>query len=287
MSGVRMTIGQCGTLACLLELSAPKPGNVHRAADFEDATFLDFAASAVALGPILDRAVSQPVGQTIREAVRATREVSGTNTNLGIILLLVPLAHVPRDEALPSGIRRVLRDLTPGDASDVYAAIREADPGGLMPVEHPIDRHDVHDTAPNDLLEAMAAAADRDMIARQYENGFHEVLDVVLPALLDPEAGQRLTDRVILTHVRLMHDYPDSLIRRKGGIRVAEESAARAATVLQLRPLGAETYQRALADLDFWLRSDGNRRNPGTSADLLAAGLFAALRDDLLQPPFR
>ena len=100
---MRMTIGQCGTLACLLEVSAPKPGNVHRGADFDDTTFLDFAASAIAIGPVLDRAVTQPVGQTIREAVSATREVSGTNTNLGIILLLVPLAMSPATKRCRAG----------------------------------------------------------------------------------------------------------------------------------------------------------------------------------------
>ena len=39
------------------------------------------------------------------------------------------------------------------------------------------------------------------------------------------------------------------------------------------------TTTRALADFDFWLRSDGHRRNPGTTADLIAAALFAGLRD--------
>ena len=34
-----------------------------------------------------------------------------------------------------------------------------------------------------------------------------------------------------------------------------------------------------LAEFDFWLRQDGHRRNPGTSADLVAAGLFVSLQD--------
>ena len=45
--------------------------------------------------------------------------------------------------------------------------------------------------------------------------------------------------------------------------------------------------QTAGSDLDFWLRSDGQRRNPGTSADLIAAGLFAALRERKIAGPFR
>ncbi|MEE3219413.1 MAG: triphosphoribosyl-dephospho-CoA synthase, partial [Planctomycetota bacterium] len=45
------SIGQCATLACLWEVTIPKPGNVHRGADFEDLTFADFLASAVAIAP--------------------------------------------------------------------------------------------------------------------------------------------------------------------------------------------------------------------------------------------
>jgi triphosphoribosyl-dephospho-CoA synthase len=84
-----------------------------------------------------------------------------------------------------------------------------------------------------------------------------------------------------------MSEYPDSLIQRKCGRPIAQEAAARAAMVLQLRAVGQQAYWSALSDLDFWLRSDGHRRNPGTSADLVAAGLFAALRDGSLSPPFR
>jgi triphosphoribosyl-dephospho-CoA synthase len=222
----------------------------------------------------------------VLEAVEATRQLAGTNTNLGIILLLAPLTRVPRDEPLAGGVRRVLNEMTPADARDVYQAIRAANPGGLNPSGQTVGRDDVQGPAPTDLRQAMSAAADRDLIARQYDNGFCQVLDVVLPWLLDSASGDRLTDRIILAHVRLMSEYPDSLIARKCGQIVANESAARAAAVLQLRSGGPEAYHRALADLDFWLRSDGNRRNPGTSADLLAGGLFAALRDGHLRPPW-
>ncbi len=81
-----------------------------------------------------------------------------------------------------------------------------------------------------------------------------------------------------------MAHYPDSLIARKCGPDVAAEAAARAAKVLQAGPPPAAAYQQAVADLDFWLRSDGHRRNPGTTADLIAAGLFALLRDEIIEP---
>ncbi len=69
-----LSIGQCASLACLLEATAPKPGNVHRGADFENLSFVDFAASAVAIGPAFDRAAAgAPLGETVLAAVQAMR----------------------------------------------------------------------------------------------------------------------------------------------------------------------------------------------------------------------
>ncbi len=92
MSELKFTPGRTATLACLLEVAAPKPGNVHRGADFEDATLEDFLASAVVLGQLIDEFAEAPLGETIRTAVERTKIATGTNTNLGIVLLIVPLA---------------------------------------------------------------------------------------------------------------------------------------------------------------------------------------------------
>src|SRR5947207_2561543 len=105
-----LSIGQCATLACLLEVTAPKVGNVHRGADFENLTFTDFAVSAVAIGPAMERG-EEGVWRAVLESVRATRHLVDTNTNLGMVLLIAPLAAVPRAEPLESGIGKVLRNL--------------------------------------------------------------------------------------------------------------------------------------------------------------------------------
>src|SRR5690606_27151801 len=91
--GFRSDIAVAAQMACLLEASGPRPGNVNRYHDFEDATFEDFLLSAAAVGPALGRAGSVGVGRTILRAVRDTRRHVRTNTNLGIILLLAPLAR--------------------------------------------------------------------------------------------------------------------------------------------------------------------------------------------------
>jgi len=278
-----LTIGQFATLACLLEATAPKVGNVHRGADFENLTFTDFVVSAVAIGPAMENAKSNGIGVTVLESVKATRRLVDTNTNLGMVLLLSPLAAIPREESLTIGIPKLLRNLTPEDSRLVYEAIRLAQPGGMGQVEE----MDVATEAPPDLLAAMSAAADRDLIARQYVTDFDLVLNKVAPWLSEAAGRWSLTDAIIHTHLRLLAEYPDSLIARKCGLEMATDVSTYAAAVVAAGSPGEDSYHEAAADLDFFLRSDGHRRNPGTSADLIAAGLFALLRDGKLRPPFR
>lgn len=270
-----LSIGQCASLACVLEASAPKPGNVHPGAEFEDLGYAEFVASAVAIGPAMEGACHQPLGRTVLQAIRATHQVVQTNTNLGAVLLLSPLAAVPRHEPLAAGVQKVLAGLDSEDARQVYEAIRWARPGGLGRRE----RFDVLDAPPDNLLEAMAAAADHDLVARQYANGFPEVLHQAAPWLAEGmQGGWSLPDAVVHAHLRLMAANGDSLILRKCGAEMSREAAHRAAEVLASGTPGQISYVRRLAEFDRWLRADGHRRNPGTTADLLAAGLFVLLR---------
>jgi triphosphoribosyl-dephospho-CoA synthase len=272
------------TMACLLEAISPKPGNVHRGADFEDLTFTDFAVAAVAVARPLRHARQIGVGVAVLEAIRATRTLTQTNVNLGTVLLLAPLCAVPTGQSLPEGIPAVLQTLTAADAEAVYEAIRIASPSGLGQVE----RWDVQTAPPSDLLLAMTAASERDRVARQYVNGFADVFEFVVPKLI---AGRALTGSttasIVRTQLQYLARYPDSLIVRKCGPDIAERASRWAAQVLQAGEPNSEAYHQALADFDFWLRSDGHRRNPGTTADLLAAGIFVTLRDNLLPPPYR
>lgn len=275
-----LSTGQCATLACLLEVAAPKVGNVHRGADFEDLTLGDFLTSGVAIGPVFERAAGRAVGTTVLDAIRATRALVKTNTNLGIVLLMAPLAAVPRDEPLGPGVARVLAGLTPDDARDVYAAIQLAQPGGLGDAaEHDVRR----DAPPADLLIAMRAASERDLVARQYVENFSLVLDTLVPRLCAArDLGLTLPQAIVHTQIQTMAELPDSLIARKCGAEVADQAKFIARQVLEFAPPGTDDWGRALADFDFWLRSDGHRRNPGTTADLIAAALFAGLRDGRL-----
>ena len=273
-----LDVGLCTQIACIWEATARKPGNVHRYRDFDDSTYLDFLLSAAAIAPVMTTACQRRVGATVLEAVCATRRVSGTNTNLGIVLLLAPLAAVPPEQELRGGIERVLAELDVEDARHVYEAIRLAAPGGLGRVSE----QDVYAEPTQTMRQVMALAAGRDLVARQYANGFAEVFNDGVPALL---AGLERTGSVegaiIAAHLHLMAHHPDTLIARKRGPSEAEEAARRAKVVL-------ESSWEELKAFDAWLRAEGHARNPGATADLLTACLFVLLREStiMLSPRF-
>jgi triphosphoribosyl-dephospho-CoA synthase len=275
-------VGQCAQVACVWEATARKPGNVHRYCDFDDVSYLDFLLSAAAVAPVLEAADGRPVGQTVLAGVRATRQVVATNTNLGILLLLAPLAAVPGDEDLRAGLAAVLDGLTVADSRAVYEAIRLAAPGGLGRSAE----QDVRDEPTLPLRQVMALAADRDLVARQYAGGFRDILDDGVPALqrgLDQTAS--VEGAIIFCHLHLMANHPDSLIARKQGRAEAEEAGRRARAALEAGWPHTPAGRAALAELDAWLRASGHRRNPGTTADLVTACLFVALRGGIMTVP--
>src|SRR4051794_35983725 len=129
---IPLPIDAAATLACIYEATARKPGNIYPGADFDETTtYAAFVKSAIAIGPILEKAPALGVGITVLDAVQATRDVVGTNTNLGTLLLLAPLAAVPADMKLEDGISDVLAALTREDTRHVYEAIRISQAGGL------------------------------------------------------------------------------------------------------------------------------------------------------------
>jgi triphosphoribosyl-dephospho-CoA synthase len=265
----------------LYEATAPKPGNVHPGASFADLAYADFVTSAVVIGPIIDRADCCGVGRTVLDAVRATRTAVGTNTNLGTLLLIAPLAAVPPDEPLTKGIGGVLAQLDREDTLLVYEAIRLSGAGGLGKT----NEADVFSGVPPHLtlVAAMRLAADRDLVARQYTNGFADVLDGSAASIADGlSRGWPLSAAIVFAHVRQLATHADSLIGRKCGPQTASQSRDLAKSVLDRGRPGEAAYEQALAELDAWLRADGHRRNPGTTADLVAAGLFVLLREGRL-----
>jgi triphosphoribosyl-dephospho-CoA synthase len=260
--------------ACLAELEALKPGNVHRFSDGHDMTVADFVASAEAAAPLIARK-GVGLGERIRLAAAASRLAAGQNTNLGIILLAAPLAAAALERgqaSLADKLRRVLEALTVEDAREAYRAIRETKPGGLGDAPE----HDVAGEPRVSLLEAMRAAEGRDRIAWNYAHGFADIFDLGRKWLIQgSERWGEVPWAVTRVYLGFLTHLPDTLIERKFGpasaALVREEAAPIEASFTSSQ--APDTMIAPLMAFDRALKERG--LNPGTSADLTVATLFA------------
>jgi len=266
--------------ACRDELVAPKPGNVHVFAKGHRLDVTDFERSAAAAaGPLT--ASGQRVGARILGAVEATASAVKTNTNLGIILLCAPLAAAAETSSpdLRSAVSRSLRELDKADAEFAFQAIVRASPAGLGRS----DRHDVFAPATASLREAMAEAADRDRIAQQYVTDFADVFELGEPLLVATLA--RSVDRrlgTLVTYLGFLSAFPDSHIVRKHGPTVAHEIRDHAVSLAALAQR-ARRLEDILKDVLAWDAALKKANiNPGTSADLTVATLFAYRLQNIL-----
>ena len=273
MSGLADQVAQAYCAACLAELDALKPGNVHRFASGHGMDIADFERSAQVSAEPIARSGAR-IGARIRNAISATQAAVRVNTNLGIVLLCAPLAAAAALEGddLRAALAGALNGLDLADADDTFAAIAQANPGGLGHAPS----HDVNAPARVTLREAMAAAAGRDRIARQYDSNFEDIFTLGLTSLAlaraRPLGPQWATLAVYLTYLAA---FPDTHISRKFGPLVAQAVQSEAAP-WPARLAGAGDPAKLVAPLlefDASLKARG--LNPGTSADLTVATLFA------------
>lgn len=274
--------------ACELDVAVRKPGNVSLASPGHGMEAAHFRASArAAVGPLCRRGAR--VGERIEAAVDASMAAAGCNTNLGIVLLCAPIARAvelgsPTNTPglLLAAVEAVLAGLDLGDAGAAYRAIARARPGGLGSAP----AQDAHDPPSIDLRAAMALAADRDSIARQYRDGFAELFALGLPWLLakdlwstpprpDAPPSPGATASVQRAYLAILAGLPDSHIVRKHGWAVAH-SVMRSAQLWQSRAAAGLEIEAdpSFAAWDSELKTAG--LNPGTSADFTVAALFAA-----------
>ena len=248
--------------ACHDELRALKPGNVHDFAPGHRMTVADFEASAKASAPFIAQKGAS-VGARIFGAMEATWAAAGANTNLGILLLCAPLAV-----SAESGrsLDDVLASLTVEDARLAYRAIAIASPAGLGSAE----QHDVRRVPDVTLLQAMTTARDRDRIANAYATGFADIRRIGLKALASaPRHLPWLPATAV--YLAFLTACPDSHIARKHGGDVAREVQLEAKARAGVLDWSSPVPQ--LLEFDASLKA--RNLNPGTSADLTVATLFA------------
>jgi triphosphoribosyl-dephospho-CoA synthase len=308
-------IAAAAQLACLLEASAPKPGNVSPARRFNDIGYEHFLASAAAIGAPLSQAGRRPVGVTIRLAIEATARWTRSNTNLGIVLLLAPLARaafalarghgagletIGEDAALDAAFRgeAVGGKVVSGFGRTSAASALRAELRGVLEATTVgdaretyaairragpsglgrADSQDVSGDLDVTLLEAMRLAADRDGIAREYATWFDRTFTTGFPALARASDDRLSWDEAVLeTFLTLLAAAADTHVARRAGTARADEISRHARSVLAAGGIRTAAGRREIADMDAALADERHLANPGTTADLTAAAIFVFL----------
>jgi triphosphoribosyl-dephospho-CoA synthase len=293
-------ISRCLELAILYEVSGyPKPGNVHRTADFPETTFEHFLASAVAIAPSFKRAAEQGIrvsegeigpsdvgiGSVIKDAVdRMLGSQSDGNTLLGAIILLVPIAAaagMTKVFSLPKlrkNIKVIVGSTTPEDAVAVYDAIALVNPGGLnkaeeLDVTDPESKKKILDEGIT-LLDTFKIASSYDSITSEWVNNYPITFDLGYPYFVKQlkETGD-INTATVHAFMKILSEVPDTFISRKVGQSKAESISAEAKEVLKQGGLTTPLGRNLLLKLDSSLRDPKHDLSPGTTADITEAVL--------------
>ena len=280
-------IAKIAQIASALEVSGyPKPGNVHRTRDYDDMVFEDFVISGIVIGDTIRKAttdvdVENPqLGRYILEAVDETDRWIKNNTNLGIVMMITPIAAAAAisddfDE-IRSNIVKLMANTSVDDACDLYDAINIADAGGMGDQ----DEYDVaSDNAKNELREnkqtmydVLKISAPWDMLAREMTSDMPAVFEIGYPTYHKLKEEKSLNDACVLTFLTILSQVPDTLISRKYGSDEAMKISLMTRDLLKLRD--ADDFDVKLQEFDDYLFE--NHYNPGTTADLTAASIFVS-----------
>lgn len=277
-------------IASCLEVSGyPKPGNVHRTRDFPDMVFEDFLISGIVIGDSVKKLAIRTksandlseigLGEAILEAVKETDKWVSNNTNLGIIMLIFPLAGSAaisdNFNELRENLNEIIISTTPHDTANLYDAINIAEAGGLGSNEE----YDVtSEDSKKELIENNTNMFDVYKISESWDKISYELINK-MPVSFD--IGQKVFNKykshnsyniaTLNTFLTILSEVEDTLISRKYGSEVAMDVSKKAEIVLK-SDISTLEGQKKLAEFDDYLFS--NKLNPGTTADFTASSIF-------------
>ncbi|MDH5663226.1 MAG: triphosphoribosyl-dephospho-CoA synthase [Candidatus Bathyarchaeota archaeon] len=299
-------VSRCLELAILLEVSAyPKPGNVHRTADFQETRYEHFLASAVAVAPHFKHAAEQGIkvsegkinptdvgiGTIIKDAVKSVSLwQSDGNTLLGAIILLSPIAvaagMLAEEKFSPSKLRKTMKVIvessTPMDAVNVYDAIQIAKPSGLgkapkLDVTDPASKQKILDEHVT-LLEVFKIASAYDSIASEWVNNYPITFDLGHPYFTQQlKETTDVNTATVHAFLKILSEVPDTFISRKVGLAKAKRISAEAGRVLEKGGLTTPSGRNLLRKFDKKLKDPAHRLSPGTTADITEAVLAISI----------
>jgi len=293
-------IAKTAQIASVLEVSGyPKPGNVHRNRDFPDMIFEDFLISGIVIGDTMKKAAKKGnkyynkdsldkigLGKLIKEAVVETDKWIANNTNLGIIMLLTPLAAAAgmssNVDDLRNNVDNIMKNTTSYDAVNLYTAINIADAGGMG------EREDLDvgsNNAKNELIDkninmfdVLDLSSQWDMLAYELTRTMPITFDIGYPTYKDVKISNGLNNATVQTFLTILSIYSDTLISRKYGLEVAEKVSEDADRIVAEGGILTDKGKDLLYKFEVDLIE--KNLNPGTTADLTASSVMVALIDE-------
>lgn len=272
-----MNTAEDAVLALHLEVAAtPTPGNVDRERDAAGLSFEAMQAGAVGAGQgLTGLARGESVGDGFEDAVTGMVNAAGENTQFGALLLLAPLVKAATEgELSPEGVGRVVDATTVSDAVAFYRALDLVDVAVPDPPPDwaPLDARRGSDAIPTirdreiTLMDVLARSAATDQNGAEWTEGFPRTFRIA--ERITTGTGSIL-DRAADAHLHQLAAEPDSLVRTRHGTAEARDVQDRARSLLDAETGAIDEFAEDLVARGV---------NPGTTADLLAAGLFVALR---------
>jgi len=295
-------IAKIAQISSVLEVSGyPKPGNVHRTRDFHDMVFEDFLISGIAIGDTIRQAATHALeinnsisfkeaklGKYILQAVKETDNWIANNTNLGIIMLLTPIAMSAAIsnnlDQLRENINNLVINSTVIDAVALYDAISIADAGGMGEQEDFDVRSSdsTQELIENNLniFDVLSISSSWDSLAMELTNKMPVTFDTGFPTFFKLKKEFSINLATVITFLTILSQVPDTLISRKYGDEKAKEVSALAMDVLNSKDIDDDMieFNKKLIEFDDYLFE--NKLNPGTTADLTASSIMISYLAD-------
>jgi len=275
-------LARCAALAMILEVSGtPKPGNIDRDHDYVSTKYEDFLASAVGVYPVLEKACLEGgIGQLMLEAsAESVRWQTGGNTHFGAYILLFPLikaaAEGPVDQLRTNSIN-IVKETTVDDAVNFYRAFSMVEVRMKKPEDLEADDRGLDASGTGSLEELgrrgvtmfdiMQISSKNDMVAREWVDGFRRSFEAADKIQSKRKTGT-MNDATVLTYLEMLAAEPDTFIAKKYDMDKAVYVQGLALDVVERRMTLKELSDRLFIE----------KINPGSTADLMIAGLFIAL----------
>ncbi|WP_259135607.1 triphosphoribosyl-dephospho-CoA synthase [Methanosalsum natronophilum] len=302
-NGICIYIAQCAQLAMSLEVSAtPKPGNIDRDHDFDDTKYEHFLASSISVFPTIfnlctyNKGLGESIYSGVLESLKWQR---GGNTHFGAYVLLVPLAAaiikmVDKEkeftlQQLLSCASHTVENTDIVDSINFYNAFNYGNVRVKSVNEFDLKNSESIDQIKNSkltLFDLMQMSKNRDLLANEWVNGFKRcgyASNLICESFIHPmnilkEKEKNINYSIIYTFLKLLSEYNDTFITIKHNSKVSENVSIKARYLVQKIDDKKQSISSIIPELNkFDQELLEQRINPGSTADIIVAGLFISL----------